>query len=231
MSEALIVADALTKEFAGFAAVRDVTFALPQGSRTALLGGNGAGKTTLLEVLVRLASPTRGTSRVGPADVDEVERRAAVGYLGDRPMLYEELTPLENLDFFSRLYNRPDEARVEELLRAVGLWTRRHSTTATLSRGFHQRLGMARALVHAPSVLLLDEPETGLDVAAVELLDATMLMAPGLTVLASTHRLDRIDHWCDGVLRLDRGRLVEDTASRATVTPPTAATGGAGGAQ
>lgn len=218
MSRPLIVAEGVTKEFAGLAALRDVTFALPEGSRTALVGGNGAGKTTLLEILGRLAGATRGTARVGPEDADEVERRAIVGYLGDRPMLYEELTPLENLEFFARLYDAPDHDRIEELLRAVGLWSRRHSPVSTLSRGFHQRLGMARALVHSPRVLLLDEPETGLDVAGIELLDATMLTAPGLTVLASTHRLDRIDRWCEGVLRLDAGRLVEDSATPAAET-------------
>ncbi len=215
MSATLILAQGVTKEFGGFAALRDVSFALPEGSRTALVGGNGAGKTTLLEILARLAGTTRGEVRVGPAEADEVDRRATVGYLGDRPMLYEEFSPLENLQFFARLYGREDESRIEELLRAVGLWARRQAPTATLSRGFHQRLGMARALVHAPQVLLLDEPETGLDVAAIELLDARMLTAPGLTVLASTHRLDRIDRWCDGVLRLEEGRLVEDTATRA----------------
>jgi ABC-type multidrug transport system ATPase subunit len=219
LNEPLIVAEGVTKQFAGLAALREVSFALPEGSRTALVGGNGAGKTTLLEVLGRLAGATRGRARVGRSDADEVERRAIVGYLGDRPMLYEELTPLENLQFFQRLYGPADGAKIEELLRAVGLWSRRHSATSTLSRGFHQRLGMARALVHAPQVLLLDEPETGLDVAGVELLDAIMLTAPGVTVLASTHRLDRIDRWCDGVLRLDAGRLVEDTATRAIAAP------------
>jgi ABC-type multidrug transport system ATPase subunit len=218
MSEPLIVAEGVTKEFAGLAALREISFALPEGSRTALVGGNGAGKTTLLEILGRLAGATRGRARVGPSDADEVERRAMVGYLGDRPMLYEELTPLENLQFFQQLYGPSNEDRIEELLRAVGLWSRRYSATSTLSRGFHQRLGMARALVHAPRVLLLDEPETGLDVAGVELLDTIMLTAPGVTVLASTHRLDRIERWSDGVLRLEAGRLVEDTATAAVET-------------
>jgi len=129
-------------------------------------------------------------------------------------MLYEALSPLENLEFFARLYHVPDAAtRIEELLRLLGLWRRRHEPASILSRGTHQRLSIARALVHRPAVLLLDEPETGLDPEGIALLDELMLRAPGVTVLAATHRVDRIEAWADGVIRLDRGRVAEDTVS------------------
>jgi len=135
-------------------------------------------------------------------------------------MLYEEMTPLENLGFFARLYSVTDaEARIEELLRAVGVWRRRHEPVAVLSRGYHQRLALARALLHRPTVLLADEPETGLDPEGVEMLDELALHAPGLTVIAATHRVDRVEAWATGLVRLEHGRAVEDTASIASGAP------------
>src|SRR5690606_9213523 len=95
----------------------------------------------------------------------------------------------------------------------VGLWLRRHERTSVLSRGYHQRLALARVLVHRPTVVIADEPETGLDPEGVSLLDELALHAPGLTVLAATHRIDHIEAWATGIVRLDRGRVVEDTAS------------------
>jgi ABC-type multidrug transport system ATPase subunit len=204
------------KRYAGVFVIRGIDLRLPAGSRTALLGANGAGKTTLLGVLSSLISATEGEVRIGGAALREhsAEVKRRIGVLAHRPMLYEEFSPLENLRFFARLYGTPDaEPRIEELLRAVGLWRRRDESTAVFSRGYHQRLAVARALVHAPDVLLLDEPETGLDPEGVALLDQLVLAAPGLTVLASTHRVDRVDTWATGIVRLDRGRVVEDTAS------------------
>jgi heme exporter protein A len=208
-----IEAHGLTKRFGGTTVLQDISFSVPAGAKVALTGANGAGKTTLLAVLSTLAAASDGEARVAGhlvASATEALRRA-VGVLTHRPMLYEELTPQENLRFFARLYGTPDcDARVEELLRAVGLWRRRDEATGVLSRGTHQRLAIARALVHAPSVLLLDEPETGLDTEGIEVLDALMLRAPGITVLAATHRIDRIDAWAESRLHLERGRLVAD---------------------
>ncbi|MBT5773837.1 MAG: ATP-binding cassette domain-containing protein, partial [Dehalococcoidia bacterium] len=114
-------------------------------------------------------------------------------------------------------YGVPDaDTRVEELLRAVGLWRRRREPTAVLSRGYHQRLALARAVIHRPAVLLLDEPETGLDPEGVALLDQLMLGDPAVTVLAATHLVDRVGQWADGVLRLDRGRVIEAPMISAT---------------
>jgi len=215
--EIAIETTALTKRYAGLSVVRAVSIRLPQGSKTALLGANGAGKTTLLGMLTTLITPSEGEARIAGfrlADNHAAMRRR-IGVLAHSPMLYEELTPLENLAFFARLYGVEDrEARCEELLRLVGLWLRRHEPVAVLSRGYHQRLALARAIVHRPDVLLLDEPETGLDGEAVALLDELVLCAPGLTVLAATHRHDRIGEWAGGTVVLERGAVVEDTASR-----------------
>ncbi|MDA1002483.1 MAG: ABC transporter ATP-binding protein [Chloroflexi bacterium] len=212
-----IEARALTKRFGMLTVVDAVDFRLSPGSKTALLGANGAGKTTLLGLLATLVTPSAGAAWIGGESLarPSAALRRRIGVLAHLPMLYEELSALENLTFFARLYGvREAPARIEELLRAVGLWRRRDEPTHVFSRGQHQRLALARALLHTPDVLLLDEPETGLDVAGVALLDELVLTAPGLTVLAATHRVDHVDSWAEGALRLDRGRLVEDTTDR-----------------
>ena len=207
---------ALTKRYGGLEVVRAVSIALPPGSRTALVGANGAGKTTLLAMLSGLVAPTEGDATVAGHSLRDhpAAMRRAIGVLAHRPMLYEEMTPLENLQFFARLYGVSDPApRIEELLRAVGVWGRRHEPTSVLSRGYHQRLALARALLHRPAILLADEPETGLDPEGVEMLDEIALRSPGLTVIAATHRVDRVEAWATGLVRLEHGRVVEDTAS------------------
>jgi len=209
-----IEARALTRQYGGVTVVRGVDLALPAGSKTALLGSNGAGKTTLLSMLSTLLTPTSGSFSIGGNPAPSAGVARSIGVLGHSPMLYEDFTPLENLQFFARIYSVPNaEARIEDLLRRVGLWQRRHERTAILSRGYHQRLALARALVHSPAVLIADEPETGLDPEGVELLDEMALAAPGLTVLAATHRIDHIGTWTTGIVRLERGRVVEDTSS------------------
>ena len=207
---------ALTKRYGGLEVVRAVSLTLPAGSRTALVGANGAGKTTLLALLSTLVAPTSGEATMAGHALRErsAALRRAIGVLAHRPMLYEELTPVENLEFFARVYGVDDaEARIEELLRAVGIWNRRHEAVTVLSRGMHQRLALARALLHRPAILLADEPETGLDPEGVAMLDDLVLAAPGLTVIAATHRVDRLDAWATGTVRLEHGRVVEDTAS------------------
>ena len=209
----------LTKRFGAATALDRVSFELPDGAKAALLGANGAGKTTLLAVLSTLLAPTEGDATVGGHELrrEPGALRASIGVLTHRPMLYEELSPRENLEFFARLYGVEQAAeRVEELLRAVGLWLRRDEETAVLSRGFHQRLAIARALVHRPRVLLLDEPETGLDREGLALLDELVLRAPGPTVLAATHHHDRVAGWAELVIELERGRLRGGAASAVT---------------
>lgn len=207
---------ALTKRYGVSTILDGISFEVTPGSKTALVGANGAGKSTLLAVLSTLVAPTDGNALVAGCDLrrDGAGLRRRIGVLSHSPMLYEELTPLENLQFFARLYDVPaPETRIEELLRALGLWRRRDEQTAVFSRGYHQRLAIGRALVHGPEVLLLDEPETGLDAEGMELLDALMLREPGLTVLAATHRFDHIDAWADGVLTIERGRLASPAES------------------
>lgn len=218
----MIRADGLTKRYGAVPVLDHASFEVPTGNKAALVGPNGAGKSTLLAVLSTLVTPSAGSATVGEHTLESGSAlRAQLGVLSHRPMLYEELSPLENLRFFARLYRVRNAApRIEELLRAVGLWHRRDEQTAVLSRGYHQRLALARCVVHQPTVLLLDEPETGLDVAGLELLDELLLQAPGLTVLAATHMRNRIGSWADAAIELDRGRVVagglEDAAAAAS---------------
>ena len=216
----MIEARGLTKRFGATIALDGVTFALPDGAKAALLGANGAGKSTLLAVLSTLLAPTAGEATIAGHELRRAPMalRASVGVLTHRPMIYEELSPRENLEFFARLYGVPQAAaRIEELLRAVGLWLRRDEETAVLSRGFHQRLAIARAVLHRPRVLLLDEPETGLDREGLALLDELALGAPGTTVLAATHQRERVAGWADLVFELHRGRLRDGIVATASV--------------
>lgn len=200
----------LSKRYGVSTVLDGVDLELPLGSKTALVGANGAGKSTLLAILSTLVVPNAGHARIAGFDIQRegVEVRRRIGVLSHRPMLYEDLTPLENLLFFSALYGvQGAPARAEAFLRLLGLWTRRGEPVSVLSRGYHQRLGIARALIHSPEVLLLDEPETGLDGEGMELLDGLMLREPSFTVLAATHRFDRVEGWADAVVRVSHGRL------------------------
>ena len=145
-------------------------------------GPNGSGKTTLLRVLARLAAPSAGTL--------ELPAREQIGYLGHSPNVYRELTALENLTLFARLY-RVERERVGMLLERFDLWEVRNERTSTFSRGMQQRLGLCRALLHEPSLLVLDEPTNALDAHGLELLDA-VLAEPRLHVVA-THVADRFE--------------------------------------
>jgi heme exporter protein A len=154
------------KRFGRALALRDVSLVLGAGECVALLGANGAGKTTLLRILATVARPTRGVVRAFGADAFDArtEVRARIGVVGHHPYVYPELTCTENLAFFATMYSVADcAARVTRVLADVGLADRAGDRAATLSRGLLQRLNLARAVLHEPAVLILDEPDTGLD--------------------------------------------------------------------
>src|SRR6266567_7376773 len=146
--------------------LRGIDLTVARGERVALLGANGAGKTTLLRILACLTKPVAGSALVAGLDcVREAQQvRHLIGFVAHQPYLYEDLTALENLLFFARMYSvQHAHERAVELLRRVGLERRQHERVSTFSRGLVQRLSWARALLHTPPLLLLDEPDTGLD--------------------------------------------------------------------
>jgi heme exporter protein A len=186
-----------------------VSFSLKEGQTLVVLGPNGAGKTTLLKVLATLLRPHAGDVRVlGCKLPDEAWKlRGQVGYLGHEPALYRSLSARENLRFAARLH-AVDEGRVDELLDAVGLARRSGDRVDEFSRGMRQRIAAARAVLHDPALLLLDEPLSALDVRAVELLDPLIGRGSGRTRVVVTHDVERGRAEADQLLALRNGRLV-----------------------
>ncbi len=189
-------------------ALADVTLRVPPGERLLLLGPNGAGKSTFIRVFAGLMRPARGTALVAGQTASRA--RHLVGVVAHATYLYEELTALENLRLFGELYgvDRP-VARASELLDRVGLSRLGGELVGHLSRGQQQRVALARALVHDPPVLLLDEPDTGLDVAAFALLEE-LARAGGRTVVLTTHDLAAGLRLGTRLAVLARGRLVHE---------------------
>ena len=202
----------LTKAFGTRKAVDDVTFALEEGAFLSIFGPNGAGKTTLLRMLATLARPTGGAVRVAGIDLREEPdaARARIGMISHAPILYPDLTALENLELYAQLYGVNDpQARARELLDAVGLSMRRLDAVRTFSRGMVQRVAIARALVHDPQVVLLDEPYSGLDPHAVEIFDGLIeSVRNGRTFVMVSHDLQKGWDMCTHALVLARGRVV-----------------------
>jgi heme exporter protein A len=207
----------LTKSFGPRTALAGVDLSIGQGEFVTLVGPNGAGKTTLLRILATLTRPTSGTVRIAGHDPSREGRdaRRRIGFLSHRTILYDDLTAEQNLRFYARLYDLSDaDDRIDDLLERVGLALRRRDLVRTFSRGMKQRLALARAVLHRPSVLLLDEPYTGLDPGAAEVLTALLiqLAGEGCSILMTTHNLDRGLTLGQRVVLLSQGEIVLDEA-------------------
>ncbi len=183
--------EGLERHYGERPALVGVTLALEPGRTLGVFGSNGAGKTTLLRVLATLLRPHGGRARVLGAELpgEAWKVRGRVGYLGHEPLLYRELSARENLRFYARLHGVVP-ARVEELLAAVGMERRAADPVRDLSRGMVQRVAAARAVLHDPPLLLLDEPRAGLDPGAAELLEPLIGRASGRTRVLVTHDLE-----------------------------------------
>jgi heme ABC exporter ATP-binding subunit CcmA len=208
----------IEKRYGGLYALRRVSLEIAAGECVALAGRNGSGKTTLLRIAAGLARPSYGQVTFTGAVAGDGARASQTGFVGHATMLYDELTAEENLVLFARLLAIPEpKARAESLLRDVGLYDRRASLVRTFSRGMRQRMAIARALLHEPSVLLLDEPATGLDPQGVGWLAETLrrLRDDGCTMLMSLHGESAISALATRAIRLDAGSLVTDTKSGA----------------
>jgi heme exporter protein A len=203
------------KRYGGLYALRRVSLDVAPGECVVLAGRNGSGKTTLLRIAARLVRPTSGNVSYSDGTTgDKASDRARPGFVAHATMVYDELTAEENLLLFARLQgvDRPQE-RVASLLAEVSLTERRRSLVRTFSRGMRQRVAIARALLTEPSVLLLDEPATGLDSQGIGWLAATLrgMRDAGCTLLMSLHGESEISALATRGIRLDSGSIVADT--------------------
>ncbi|HEY2460457.1 MAG TPA: ABC transporter ATP-binding protein [Candidatus Acidoferrum sp.] len=208
----------IDKRYGGLYALRRVTLEVSPGECVVLAGRNGSGKTTLLRIAARLVRPSAGNLRFSPAA--ENDSSAQPGFVAHATMAYDELTAKENLLLFARLQGIPQPAfRVDQLLNDVGLFDRRDSLVRTFSRGMRQRIAIARALLHQPSILLLDEPATGLDPPGVAWLAETLrkFRDARCTMLMSLHGESEMTSLATRAIRLDAGAVVADTRAGATI--------------
>jgi len=206
----------LGRTFDGKAAVEDLNLKVEKGEVFGLLGPNGAGKTTTIRMLACLIKQTSGTAFVNGLEIntisDSQKIRGIVGVLPESPGLYESLSANRNLDFFAQLYGVPmekREKRIEELLKMLDLWDRRDEPVATYSKGMKQKIAIARAFVHDPQVVFLDEPTAGLDPQA-SLTVREFLVAlkkEGRTVFINSHHLDEVERLCDRIAVMNRTAL------------------------
>jgi heme exporter protein A len=202
----------LVKAFGNRAVLKGVDLEVADGEFLTLVGPNGAGKTTLMNIIATLSRPTGGRVRVAGYDLAQqpLAVRRQIGMVSHKTLLYDDLSAEQNLRFYCRLYDVSGaQARAESLLREVGLWGRQYDPLRTYSRGMQQRLAIARALLHDPPILLLDEPDTGLDQHSSAMLNDLLRRADARsrTVLMTTHNLERALSWGDRVAILVNGRI------------------------
>lgn len=214
----MIQISGLMKQYGFNPVLRGVNLHVPAGAFVTLVGPNGAGKSTLMRIVATLLKPTAGEVKIGgwlmPQFSDRVRRH--IGLVSHQTLLYSDLTAAENLLFFAKLYQLDHSRdRVAQALKRVGLAARERDAVRTFSRGMMQRLTIARATLHEPDVLLLDEPYTGLDQDASALLDSLLKgeSENGRTILMITHDLVHGLNLCDRVAILSRGKIVQEIAN------------------
>ncbi|MFC4245802.1 heme ABC exporter ATP-binding protein CcmA [Natribaculum luteum] len=203
--------DGVTKRLGSTVAVGDVSFTVESGEHVGLFGPNGAGKTTLMQMLSTLSAPSEGRIRIDGAEVtpDATDVRRKLGVVGHRPMVYGTLTARENLRLHARLRGVSTD-RVERVLEQVNLRTRASTRVEEYSHGMRKRLAIARSVLHDPTVLLLDEPYTGLDQRSAADLRRILEQFDDRTVVLATHDLERGANVCDRALVLVDGDVVRD---------------------
>jgi heme exporter protein A len=205
----------LTKQADNKLILRGVDLSIKQGETVAILGPNGAGKSTLLKVLATLIKPTSGLVKINGLDLkkDHIKVKKLFGYLPHSSLLYDHYTPLENLLFFGELYGVKDvENRARQLVKEVGLSFFINEPVKNFSRGMIQRIAIARAIIHEPKIMLLDEPHTGLDQGAITILNNVVLSMKekGCTTLMVTHDFKQAAEICYRIIIVKNGKIADD---------------------
>lgn len=215
-TEPIIVLDKIRKTYGAFEALKGIDLRVYPGELFGFLGPNGAGKTTLLRILTGILKPTDGSISIGGYDLLNAPERAkaCLGYVPDRPYLYDKLTPLEYFAFLAGLYNVPEsaaEARGEMLLKRFLMWDWRNELIESFSHGMKQKIAMCGAQLHDPSIFVVDEPTVGLDPKSVKLAKVFFreLTQRGQTVFMTTHTLSVAEDLCDRIGIIHKGQLVE----------------------
>ncbi|MBA7529030.1 ABC transporter ATP-binding protein NatA [subsurface metagenome] len=210
----------LTKSFGSHLALRGIDLEVRRGESVVICGPNGAGKTTLIKVLATIMNPSSGRVLVDGLNLknNAEELRRRIGVVTHQTFLYSNLTAYENLKFYSRMYDVPTvKERIHEVAAMMGMTSRLYDRVGTLSRGMQQRLSIARSLLHKPSIMLLDEPETGLDQQAISMLwEALQTEGEGKrTIILTTHSLERGLELGERLLILDQGKIVYQSSTQA----------------
>ena len=214
----MIKIDRLSKSYADFKAVDDVSFEIQQGEVVGLLGHNGAGKTTIMKMITGYLEPTSGTIDVDGLKIGENTReiQKKLGYLPENCPIWPEMTIIDFLEFQAVLHGVPAARRIKAVARAIrrtALKEKAAQPVHTLSRGYHQRVGVAQAILHDPGFIILDEPTNGLDPTQInEMRKLIRTLARSATVIISTHLLQEVQAVCDRVLILRGGKLVLDSS-------------------
>ena len=217
MGETILVAEGIFRDYGCLHALNGINLRVEEGEFIAIIGPNGAGKSSLLKIFTSLLSPTKGTLQIfGTKGNDREDVQDRIGMLSHDTFLYDNLTARENLLFFGKLYGMEHAAlaeRCDYLIRKVGLWKRAEDPVKNFSRGMKQRLSFARAIIHDPSLLLLDEPYTGLDMNASSLMENLLMENPAVTKIMVTHDLDKAFRLCSRLLIMEAGNIVHDVAA------------------
>lgn len=212
-----IEVEGLRKTFGRREVLKGLSFSLPRGGFLSIFGPNGAGKTTTLRVLGTLLTPSAGSVKIAGCDVreDPMPVRRAIGFISHDPLLYPDLTAQENLRFYADMYGVQNrEARIAELLERLELSARRYDVVRTYSTGMRQRLAIARAILHRPRVLLLDEPHSGLDPRAVDILDGLLAeIRDEHTFVMVTHNIAKGLEWGSKLMIIEGGRIAYEHAA------------------
>ncbi|HNV70888.1 MAG TPA: ABC transporter ATP-binding protein [Candidatus Ozemobacteraceae bacterium] len=214
-TNAALILDQIWKKYGQFEAVKGVSLEIPRGELFGFLGPNGAGKTTLIRIINGILQPTSGRVVICGHDLDQQpeEAKRSIGYIPDRPYLYEKLTPLEYFEFIAGLYSIPAEQylrRGEEMLNRFSMWEWRNELIESFSHGMKQKIAMTASILHDPDLLVVDEPMVGLDPRSVRLVKDFFLemVKTGKTIFLTTHTLSVAESLCHRIGIINRGQVV-----------------------